>query len=211
MKYDLILADPPWWYNSRKTGGERNNKTKFGGGAQKHYPLIKDKMLLRLARVLPRYCERNSILFMWATYPRLDLAIQVMQEAGFNYKTVGFTWLKTTNDGERFKYGPGFYTASNPEICLIGVRGSGFAPKKKMLESIITTPRYAHSVKPDLHDKLDEMYPFAQKIELFARRATRPNWTFWGNQLTGKTEAAQAIHVPEVDDMLAMTEEFLRA
>jgi len=207
MKYDLVLCDPPWWYNNRKTGGERKNKTKFGGGAQKHYPLVPDKMMIRLAKVLPRYTERNAIMFMWATYPRLDFAIEVMEAAGFKYRTVGFTWLKTTNDGERFKYGPGFYTASNPEIVLIGVRGKGFAPKKKMMESIITTPRMEHSVKPDLHEKLDLMYPFAQKIELFARRASRPNWTYWGNQITGKTEAPSAIKVPSADEMMMLLEE----
>jgi hypothetical protein len=29
-KYQVIYADPPRWYNSKKTGGERNDKTKFG-------------------------------------------------------------------------------------------------------------------------------------------------------------------------------------
>lgn len=31
-KYDLIEIDPPWFYNSRKSGSERKNKTKFGVG-----------------------------------------------------------------------------------------------------------------------------------------------------------------------------------
>jgi N6-adenosine-specific RNA methylase IME4 len=185
-KFGLVLADPPWWYNSRKTGGERSDRTRFGGGASKHYPLMPDKELTRMARILPRWLEDNAIMLMWATMPRLDYAIYLMGEAGFSYRTNAFTWLKTTNDGSNFRYGPGFYTASNVEVVLLGVRGQGMQPVQKMTESVICTPRYAHSQKPPLHETLDKMYPYLNKIELFARRVERPGWTYWGNEIDTK-------------------------
>lgn len=176
--YQVIYADPPWYYNSRKAGGERKNKTKFGGGAEKHYPLMIDQELLDMAPWIRTLAEDNCALFMWVTMPRLDFGIELMKEWGFRYCTNAFTWIKTKRDGGCI-YGPGYYTASNPELCLIGVKGS-MKPTAKMIPSVIMTKRMEHSKKPEsVRHNIEAMYPNAKKIELFAR--TKSNgWDSWG-------------------------------
>ncbi len=181
IKYQVILADPPWWYNNRKTGGERKNKTKFGGGARKHYPLMKDEELLAMASQVEAIADKNCIFFLWCTGPRLDFAITLLQHWGFRYCTIGFTWIKLNKTGTKPIYGPGYYTASNTELVLIGIKGS-MRPTKKMLPSVIHHSRMKHSKKPDLSEALTLMYPNTRKVELFAREK-RPGWDAWGNEI----------------------------
>ncbi len=183
MSYDVILADPPWFYNNRKTGGERKDKTKFGGGAMKHYPLMKDHELYGMAGFVQSLASKRCMLFMWATMPRLDFAIDLMRVWGFQYKTTAFTWVKPTKDGKSFKNGPGYHTASNTEIVLLGSKGQPLPVAKKMIDPVIWQPPGPHSAKPQACiDRINLMYPDASKIELFARQH-QDGWDAWGNQL----------------------------
>lgn len=188
--YDIILADPPWFYNNRKTGGERKNKTKFGGGARKHYPLMPDKDLLAMAPFVESLAAENCHLFLWVTDPRLDFGIELLKAWGFAYCTRWITWVKTTKDaafifphlGNGLIYGPGGYKASNPEMVLLGRRGKRIPQTKAMTPSILFAPRQEHSRKPDeVQEQIDLLYPAERKIELFSRRY-RHGWTAWGNQ-----------------------------
>lgn len=193
MKHDIILCDPPWHYSNRKTGGERSNKTKFGGGASKHYPLMKDKELINMADFVKSISADNARLFMWATNPRLDFATDLIQEWGFKYCTVWMTWIKTKKNtgfifpelGSGLIYGPGGYTASNTEVVLLGRKGKALPQTKRMTPSIFFHPREErHSQKPTIvHERIDQLYPEASKIELFARRPY-PGWQVWGNEIT---------------------------
>lgn len=186
--YSVILADPPWWYNNRKTGGERKpnlqlelegKDPKFGGGARKHYPLMRDQELLDLAPYVKAISDQNCALFMWATMPRLDFGIELLKQWGFRYATTAFVWVKTSPKTERFIYGPGYYTASNTEIVLLGIKGS-MAPVKKMVPSIIKHARLEHSVKPEIHNTINEIYPYGRKLEMFARKE-QSGWDSIGN------------------------------
>lgn len=217
-KYQVIVADPPWFYNNRKTGGERKNKTKFGGGAQKHYSLMRLADIIALRQKLDAWAAQNSILFLWATFPTLPDALRVMEGWGFRYATIGFPWVKPVRafynvaqellkigdlpeksrtyggmilaarkfKGRRlFKPGPGYYTASNAEAVLCGVRGS-MKPFETMIDSVIFEPVREHSRKPEIvQDRIDRMYPHVRRLEMFARRA-RPGWEVWGNQVEKK-------------------------
>lgn len=183
-QYSLIFADPPWWYNNRKTGGERKKKTEFGGGAQKHYPLMKNHELLAMADFVKSISAPNSVLFLWVTYPTLGFGIQLLKEWGFRYTTAAFHWIKTSKSkSNKLIYGPGYYTASNPECVLIGVRGS-MCPAVRMMPSVYLLPRGEHSKKPDLfYDLARELYPEGNRLELFAK-VERPGWDVWGNETT---------------------------
>lgn len=191
MSYSIILADPPWFYNNRKTGGERNDKTKFGGGAQKHYQLLKAHEIIDPAITLDVKSLKAdpSILFLWVTGPMLydstgkgHCVETVINGWGFEYATIAAVWNKTTQDGSAYNYGPGYYTASNTELLLVCTSGGAIEPAEKMLPSIINAPVREHSRKPDEAYKLIErMYPNHSKIELFAR-TQRPGWDAWGNQ-----------------------------
>lgn len=181
MTYEVILADPPWHYANRKTGGERKNKTRFGGGAQKHYPLMRDSELLAMANFVSSRASDNAALFLWTTYPRLDFGIEVLKAWGFRFATVAYTWVKTVRDGSRPVYGPGTYTASNPEIVLLGVKGSITSMiGQKMQPSVIISPRMEHSRKPDeVRQRIIDLMPDARRIELFARTAF-DGYEVWG-------------------------------
>ena len=178
--YSVILADPPWWYSNRKTGGERKDRTKFGGGAMKHYPLMKDIELLEFSDFIRTISNDNAALFVWATCPRLDFAIQWIEACGFRYVTNAFTWVKTKPGSTVPVYGPGYYTASNIELCLLGIRGK-MKPEKEMTQSVIQAPRGAHSEKPIIHDLITAMYPHGNRCEIFAR-TTQEGWDTYGNE-----------------------------
>jgi len=47
-------------------------------------------------------------------------ALDVIKAWGFEYKTVGFTWVKTNPKNNKPFFGVGWYTKSNAEVCLIG-------------------------------------------------------------------------------------------
>lgn len=180
-KYQVILADPPVWYSNRKTGGERKDKTKFGGGARKYYPLMRDTELIAMRPFIDSLADENCALFMWSFMPRLDFQIELLKSWGFRYVTVAFTWVKYRKDFIQPIYGPGYYTASNTELVLLGIRGK-MPPHTKMIESVVRHPRMEHSRKPEIHHQIFKMYPNARKIELFARRPV-PGWDSWGNEM----------------------------
>jgi N6-adenosine-specific RNA methylase IME4 len=176
-RYDILLADPPWWYNNRTTG----RGTRFGGGAGAHYRLMKNAELVAMADFVQSLCADHAVIFMWATGPRLNFAMELVKKWGFRYSTVAFTWLKTTKRGGLHK-GPGNYTASNAEFCIIGIKGSK-PPARKLVPSAILYPRLRHSEKPPVvRQRVELMYPNARRIELFARH-TAPGWDAWGDQI----------------------------
>lgn len=176
-KYDVILADPPWWYSNRSA----DRKSKFGGGARAHYEVMRDSELLAMAPFIDSLCEENCALFLWVTCPRMDFGIELLKAWGFRYATVVFHWVKTRKNGLPI-FGPGSYTGSNLEVCLLGVRGS-MPPKKKLQPSLIMYPRRKHSEKPPvIRTRIERMYPDAKRIELFARHRV-DGWDAWGDQV----------------------------
>ena len=174
-KYSIIYADPPWFYNARNNP----KNTKFGFGACGHYPVMKTPDICNLD--IGRMCNDNSVLFLWSTMPRLPDALEVMSSWGFEYKTVGFSWLKTNKDGSPW-FGIGYYTKSNLELCLLGVRGK-MKPVSNHVSQVILEPRGRHSQKPVIvRDKIVELFGDLDRIELFAREQA-DGWDAWGNEI----------------------------
>lgn len=172
MKYSIIYTDPPWRYNARG-----NTKTRFGGGAMGHY----ETMSLDEIKALPvlDIAGDNSALFMWVTAPQLDRQAGVISAWGFRFVTVAFTWIKTNpKDGRPF-FGVGHYTKSNPEFCLLGIRGK-MPVASNRVSSVIIAPRREHSRKPDeARDRIVQLFGDVPRVELFARE-TAPGWESWG-------------------------------
>jgi len=182
-KFEIIYADPPWWYADRIDGANR----KFGYGASGHYPLMKDEEILALP--VADIAADNAALFLWATCPRLDLAIEVVKAWGFDYKTVGFAWMKYHENGNLFG-GPGNYTMSNVELCLLGIRGSMKQIDKGVLQAILE-PRREHSRKPDCtRERINRLFGDRSRIELFARGNT-DGWEVWGNEAQAEARQGQ--------------------
>lgn len=182
-KYKIIYADPAWSYNPRK-----NKNTKFGGGAMGHY----QTMSLEAIKGLPvqSIADDNCALFLWATFPKLQEALDVIKSWGFEYKTLGFSWHKTTKKGSLF-FGIGSYTKSNCEVCLFATKGKvGIKPDGEKLvvqshcvSSAINSPIEKHSKKPDeIRDRIVELFGNVPRIELFARQA-HVGWDNWGNEI----------------------------
>lgn len=180
MKYSLIYADPPWSYRDKANAGKR--------GAGHKYPTMGDLDIEAMGGWVYNLAADDCALAMWATFPRIDAALEVMASWGFKYKTVAFTWVKTTKTGKPF-WGMGNWTRANAEVCLLGIRGR---PKRvsAAVHSVITAPVREHSRKPDeARDRLVQLLGDVPRIELFARQRA-PGWDAWGNQVPPEREAA---------------------
>ena len=126
--------------------------------------------------------DKDCVLFMWATYPNLKDALELMDAWGFEYKTVAFTWVKKNKHGG-FYSGLGFYTNSNCEICLLGKKGELERQNKNVKQLIISKLR-EHSRKPDeVRIRIENLYGQLPRIELFARNRIE-GWDCYGDQLS---------------------------
>lgn len=168
-KYDIIYADPPWQYR---------NMGNIQATANSHYNTMSQEEINNLP--VDKLSKDNSILFLWATFPKIQEALDTIKAWGFEYKTVGFVWIKKNKNGGNF-FGVGWYTKSNAEICLIATKGK--PPKQSnKVSQIIETIREEHSKKPQqARDKIIEFCGDLPRIELFARQAVE-GWDCWGNE-----------------------------
>ncbi len=189
-KFNVILADPPWKYNERADG----EKTKFGGGAGGHYPLMSLEEIKQCigkdGKSIKDIIADSAVLFLWTTFPRFKEALEVMESWGFKYITAGFVWTKLNPKNNKPFFGVGYYTKSNHEPCLLGRRGEAMKPFTDTVSSAILSPRREHSRKPDeAKERIKQMYPKASAIELFAKHypdekseETDQYWKQWGDE-----------------------------
>lgn len=112
-KYKVIYADPPWKYGDKLKH--------HGGGAEDHYPTMETEEIMALP--VKDIADEDCILFIWVTFPTLLDGIKVIESWGFEYKTLGFSWIKLNKGDKKPFFGMGHYTKSNCEVCLIGVKG----------------------------------------------------------------------------------------
>lgn len=201
MSYSIIYLDPPWKYNSRA-----NHKTRFRGGAEGHYPLM--TMAEIAALPIDKLAARDAAVLMWCTFPYLDKQIQLFKHWGFRFRTQFLTWVKLNPKGYDLPaddpcyrpgkeyvlysdglfhsvfFGVGYYAKSNPEVCLLGMRGQ-LPTISDAVSSVILAPRREHSRKPDeSYSRIEGVFGDVPRVELFARHA-RPGWAAAGNGLDG--------------------------
>lgn len=169
-KYSVIYADPPWRYEQKK----------LSGAAEKHYPTMSLDELKKLP--VKELAEKDCALFLWATFPQLKEALELIDAWGFKYKTVAFVWLKKNKLADSWFYGLGFWTRGNAEVCLLAVKGK---PKRHSpcVHQFIISPIEAHSKKPDAaREKIVQLMGDVPRIELFARQSPE-GWDVWGNEV----------------------------
>jgi len=191
-KYQIIYADPPWKY---KVWSE--DKKVAQGTAKRYYQTmnVEDICALPISELADKDCK----LFLWATPPCLQEALQVMKSWGFGYKTIVFAWIKlnrTSNPNQssflpqdsisRF-YGIGHWTASNIELVLGGLKEGGRLDRKsKDISQIVLSPLTKHSQKPpEIRDKIVRLCGNLPRIELFARQKIE-GWDAIGFDIDGK-------------------------
>jgi site-specific DNA-methyltransferase (adenine-specific) len=181
-KYQIIYADPPWFYNKRNLFGKDGKRNNFAWGATNHYSVMKTKDICALP--IRNIVDENCILFLWATFPRLIDATSVITAWGFEYKTVGFVWIKTMKNGGIRMDGLGNYTMSNAEICLIATKGKVHR-ENTGVKQIILHQKTRHSEKPaEVRTRIVKLMGDLPRIELFARQKTE-GWTCIGNDIDG--------------------------
>ena len=174
-KYKIIYADPPWSYRDK-----RDKHKRICGGALSHYNTMTLKDICSIP--VGSFSEDNCMLFLWATFPNIKEALSVIEAWGFTYKTLGFSWIKTNKRNGKPFFGIGYYTKSNCEVCLIGVRGKPIKVSNS-ISSVVISPREGHSKKPDIvRSKIVKLCGDIPRIELFAREKT-PGWDVWGNEV----------------------------
>jgi site-specific DNA-methyltransferase (adenine-specific) len=183
----LLYTDPPWKYGSRSV----HTKTKFGGGVSQSYDLMTDTEIRALGPLVQAVAAPASVLLMWAVMPKLDIALDVMKAWGYKFSTVAFVWVKTYASGQPF-IGPGFWTASNAEVVLLGWRGKTIERKKRLVNQIVLEPhprengKIIHSRKPEtVRQRIEDVFGDVPRLEMFARLQS-PGWTALGNGLTGR-------------------------
>lgn len=190
QKFDVILADPPWSFRV----WSKDNP--WGGTAERHYPTMRTEEIAALP--VGGLAEDNAALFLWAVWPSMPEALEIVDAWGFEYKTCAYLWAKAKPSGFGFWMGMDYYSRANTEPCLLAVRGSMPVTKKDVL-ALIYSPRREHSRKPDeQYGKIERLYPDARKLELFARRP-RDGWSVWGNEVESDIQLitrVDAIRIP---------------
>ena len=158
--FGAILADPPWEFRTWSARGR-------GRSAERHY---RSTLTLDEIKALPvsEIAAPDCVLFLWATWPCLFAALDVIAAWGFNYKTVGYVFIKQTKRGNGLHWGTGYWTRANSEPCLLATRGK---PKRLHADvhQVIIEPRREHSRKPDCTRERIERLVAGPYLELFAR------------------------------------------
>lgn len=161
-KYNLIYCDPPWKYDFSNTSNRE---------IENHYPTMNIDELKKLT--IPS--DDNCICYMWATAPKLQNALGLMESWGFKYKTHSI-WDKQ-------KIGMGYWFRGQHELLLVGVKGNMSPPQPSdRISSVYSESRTKHSKKPNFfYNYLNETFPNLLKVELFARKKEE-GFDNWGNE-----------------------------
>ena len=176
-RYSIVYADPPWRYRNYDYAYTSDGRRARRGCAKEYE--VQDIGWIRSLPVSEIVAE-DAVLFLWVTWPLLVEGISVIGAWGFEYKTVGFVWVK--ENGGRLFWGMGNWTRSNTEACLIGVRGK-IRRVDAGVHSVIKAPVGRHSSKPiEVRDRIVRLMGDLPRIELFARERVE-GWDAWGNEL----------------------------
>lgn len=161
--FEVIYADPPWRYSFSKSSNRK---------IENHYPTMSLSEICDLS--VPS--AKDSVLYLWATAPKLLEGLDVMRAWGFEYKTQA-VW-----DKERI--GMGYWFRGQHEILLVGTKGKMKPPEQQLRTgSVYRFKRGKHSKKPDeIRDMISNWYPSATKLELFCRFPAA-GWEVWGNEV----------------------------
>lgn len=166
MKYQIIYADPPWRYDFSKSNSRK---------IENQYSTMTVEDICNF--FVPS--DDNSVLYLWATAPKLLEALQVMKAWGFTYKSQA-VWDKEI-------MGMGYWFRGQHEILLVGVKGK-FSPPTLKKPSVFRFKRNKHSKKPsEIRDYLTKAFLNNTKLELFAREKI-DGWDVWGNEVESDIE-----------------------
>jgi len=131
--------------------------------------------------------KHRSVLFLWATCPKLDVAMRCIAAWGLHYRGVAFVWVKTDR-----RYRPLGAQGVRPSITKptteLVLAASTLTRRRPLplasegVPQVVLAPRQDHSRKPEqVARRIEALYPTASRIELFAR-SKRVGWDTWGTE-----------------------------
>ena len=180
-KYNVIYADPAWRF-SQGINRRKDIREKFGTNEELsiQYPTMSDKEIIELN--VADYADDNCVLFVWTTDAHLEVAIKAINNWGFKYKTVAFTWNKKRGF-------MGKWTVKQCEICLLATKGTAHKLLKSFKEtSYLEENKTEHSKKPnEFRKRIERMFGDVPKLEMFARTRVE-GWDAWGNEVGSSVE-----------------------
>lgn len=181
LRYGAILADPPWAFETHSEKGQAK-------GPEAHYVTMSAAEIAALP--VDHLAGPDCYLFLWATWPHLEIALDVMRSWGFAYVTGG-SWTKRTRHWN-VAMGTGYVLRSATEPFLVGRLGRPrvadrgrrnviLAPSE--VPDSIEAVRREHSRKPpEMRALVEALVPDQPRCELFAREPW-PGAEVWGNQV----------------------------
>ncbi len=198
MKYDIVIADPPWAFGD--TLKKMKAKTKRSAKSQYNVMSVDEIASLDVKSISN---QEHCVLALWVPGALLPVGLSVMAAWGFTYKQNAI-WIKTKKDVSKHvtralksgkdvdvndltSFGMGRIFRQSHEIALIGTVGKVYSQlDNKSQRSVMFDVNEGHSIKTELlQDRLEIMFSKAKKIELFARRC-RQGWATIGDTVTGK-------------------------
>jgi N6-adenosine-specific RNA methylase IME4 len=193
MMFSVMMADPPWSYDDKATGGSMSS-----GAAQVYAAPADKEATMPLADIMALPVQGlltpNAILALWVTTPlKFTHGGPTMGAWGFRYVTTVY-WHKAPGPP-----GMGRYFRGDMEELLIGIRGS-VKPFGVQVRNVVQHPRTwdingepcPHSSKPEPFRRLIEQATAKvfgesssrRNLELFGRRRA-PGWTVLGYEVDG--------------------------
>jgi len=212
MKFQVIVADPPWSFK------DSLKMSDVARGAEANYSVMSISDIKQLP-IKDFASPDGAILAMWVPSSLLQEGLDTMRAWGFNHKQT-YIWVKskktdnikkvffktalliledlkvkvpkakallnfTINLHSSLAFGMGRLFRQTHEICLIGTNNNKIYKKlaNKSQRSVSFGENLRHSAKPEhLQDSLEIMFPNTKKLELFARRL-KTGWTCLGNEI----------------------------
>lgn len=189
--FDLVLADPAWRF------ADKLGMSEVKRGADAVYASTMSRQeIIELGHWVRRIRAENAVLILWVPDSMLEDGLRVVRAWGFEQRQI-LTWVKTGARESRLDennvpedlamaFGMGRIFRNCDEHALICTHGSVQGMLKvRNQRNLVLAPNLAHSAKPEgFHNRLEQMFPAARKLEMFARRA-RPGWTTIGNECPG--------------------------
>jgi N6-adenosine-specific RNA methylase IME4 len=176
-RYDIVYVDPPWHYYGSAVKD---------AAAAKHYPLMTPDELAALD--VRSLLNKRAAMFLWATCPRLNFAIDLLRAWKLHYRGVAYVWVKVGKSG-RIINGQGVpptFTKPTTELLLAATTmptGRPFPLLDLAQAQVVLAPRGAHSEKPAVfREAIERLCGDRPRIELFARQRAE-HWDAWGAEL----------------------------
>ena len=159
-RYQVIVSDPPWKYDTRAEDTSHRGKNM--------YPDMTVEEICALP--VAKLAQENCVLWLWTTNAFMRDAYRCLDAWGFREKTI-LTW-----DKENF--GLGDWLRNVTEHCILAVRGRPVVSLTNQT-TIIREKRREHSRKPEAFYSLVEQLCPGSKVEMFSR-TNRDGWAAWG-------------------------------